>query len=120
MSETKIKVPEGMLKAAMLVTIGVSRLEAEKTLEAAMWWLAENPIVPTPEQARELWKTASAGILNEANRAAASAIEWQRRMFLAPEPEVPEAVEDLLNCEPYRMTQERIIEAYRRGQMDKA
>ena len=48
-------------------------------------------------------------------------IDYVRRMFLAPEPEVPEAIKDLLEGpeEPGISAREanwRVIEAYRRGQ----
>lgn len=48
-------------------------------------------------------------------------IEWQRRMFLAPEPEVPEEVKDMLVEEHISRwrgeeVNEKVIEAFRRGQ----
>jgi len=97
----KIVVPGGMLDAALevarerrgyphLASLETARLKAnvQAELEAALRWIAKNPIGPTNEQAKELWRTSTAGETNEARRASLAAVEWQRRMFLAPEPEV--------------------------------
>lgn len=125
MSEKKIVVPEGMLVSALAHYQNVSRAAwsddmykvVRGTLEASLRWLSENPIVPTDEQ----WRT-----LNEerqwpdnSNRRRRSVIEWQRRMFLAPEPEIPEAIKDLLewDCDwGSNYLKDYILEAFRRGQ----
>ena len=137
----KIVVPGGMLDAALevarerrgyphLASLGTARLKAnvQAELEAALRWIAKNPIGPTNEQAKELWRTSTAGETNEARRASLAAVEWQRRMFLAPEPEVPEEIKDLLfvggiltadqvlNEYPKGEVDKLILEAYRRGQ----
>ena len=95
MTESKIVVPEKMLKAASAAMRGpITNLS--DFLEAALRWLSENPIVPTREQMRS--------ISDAVNREFADAdtemiecmedlcIEWQRRMFLAPE--VPDGCVD--------------------------
>lgn len=88
MNERKIVVPEGMLKAAHIaVGNGIyffGQLNVTRTaLEAALKWLAENPIVPTREWLAEQLGMCHVTLLPET---AASRIiaEWQRRMFLAP------------------------------------
>jgi hypothetical protein len=91
MEDAEIVVLEGMLEAGSLAYCGsfVSREDgAKRVLKAALRWLSENPIVPTDEQANELWKVALQlnPDLNETNHAAKNMIvAWQRRMFLAPE-----------------------------------
>lgn len=123
---SKIKVPEGMLKA-------FHRSEAhdglkwddnvlENMLEAALRWLSDNPIVPTRDDVLKM----NRGWHFEVEIISAIT-EWQRRMFLAPEPEIPEEVKDLLWSETlYAGDQkffeavprinENVIEAFRRGQ----
>ena len=114
----KIVVPEGMWIAGFNATITIAdRGEATtKCLEAALRWLSENPIVPTSRQERELvdsWiKETSLGKTEHL------VTEWQRRMFLAPEPEVPEEIKDLLAGVHPDVTP-IAIEAYRRGQKSK-
>lgn len=130
MSDKKIVVPQGMRKA--VINAGVFATTDEQ-LEAALCWLSENPIVPTMAQYD--------AIGDEMTRAGYQftpwnfAIAWQRRMFLAPEPMVPEAVKDLLCPDLGRETftgevyqashwlstndaevNRRILEAFRRGQ----
>lgn len=83
----KLVVPEGMLKAA-IAAVSADPLPMDRYrvfLEAALGWLAENPIVPTDEQGLELeqkWRTS------KPNKTCAAwcAGEWQRRMFLQTEP----------------------------------
>ena len=110
----KIEVPEGMLKAAGEASGWVPWQEVAvipKILEAALNWLADNPIVPTADQmlkmSREIDAMTSINI----------AVEWQRRMFLAPELP-PEEIADLkVSCDMgwKDPINKRIIEAFRRG-----
>jgi hypothetical protein len=137
MSEVKIKVPEGMLQAGRAAYSGYVTAEegSRRILEAAIRWMAENPIVPktydelptigymsdssawgtkgTPEYEQKRQENYFDGMIRFLS-------EWQRRMFLAPGPEVPEAVKDLMDpLDPYpykSLHNPGIIEAYRRGQ----
>jgi len=93
--ETNIKIPEGMLEAlhtAMCTKIeGGCQPDYERAaLEAALRWLSDNPIVPTVDQAQEIWAYVSRGESFLRNLF----VEWQRRMFLAPEPEEPEKIKE--------------------------
>lgn len=97
---TKISVPEGMLKAGLLgarleAYCGDDQRDFQHALEAALLWLSENPIVPSDAQLEDLResvkdRTSWKGQCMEA------IVEFQRRMFAAPEPEVPEEVAEML------------------------
>ena len=130
---SEIHVPKGMLRAACraypdpdfdYVSEDSFGVFTRPVLEKALRWLSENPIVPTQKQADELWKIAieQNPDKNETTHAAKNmVIEWQRRMFVAPELEVPEAVKDLLSGyadidQHWKKADENIIEAYHRGQ----
>lgn len=133
-----IKVPEEMLEAGEQAlhgkawpgtdeegrrnTVMFTAVEAQDigaaVLKAALRWLSENPIVPTDEQ----WKAINHERQwpDNAYRRRWLVVEWQRRMFLAPEPEP--ALKDLLwKANPYPNTgaeyrhDETVKEAYRRG-----
>ena len=122
---SKIVVPDGMLKAfkdsmdaQCAFVVGHDAIEL--ALEAALLWLSENPIVPDDKIAHELWKVALEldPDRNENGHAAKNlVIEWQRRMFLSSEPEIPEEIKDLLveGIAPTLNQNHSIIEAYRRG-----
>ena len=133
MSQTKIKVPEGMLLAASEFDPGAGEYNIEPILEAALRWMSENPILPTTADALTLLQErVASGHLSNKEYCAIPATtircvirEWQRRMFLAPEPEVPEVPEvpeavkdlmDILGTKCSYVTYLSIIEAYRRGQ----
>lgn len=113
MNEKRYIVPEGMLKAGI---VGAGRCVApvERILEAALRWLSENPIEATYQD----WQQFCV----EHPRAGVEPFPawWQRRMVLAPEPEVPEAVKDLLYDPTVGPTKigrnDAIFEAFRRGQ----
>ena len=84
-------------------------------------WIAENPIVPTEKQTTEILNTAYAEVSGSQKQFKWAVREFQRRMFLKREPEVPENIKDLLfDSEAGRDdgSQDRIIEAYRRGLKD--
>jgi hypothetical protein len=138
MTEKRYVAPEGMLKAAIDAQWNESGahpsarkiLAAEEAvkscvkagLEAALRWLSENPIVPTDGETKRIWRDT--GLCNEVDDSELQCIaaEWQRRMFLAPEPEVSEEIKDLLlpniECGFFKpeVVNERMIECYRRGQ----
>ncbi len=133
----KIVVPEGMLKAvdaAWINAHGGPHPQASPKvakdiedgirfdLEAALRWLSENPIVPTMQELVSMQEAyCRQQMSGEHNSMVFVAVEWQRRMFLAPEPEVPEEIKDLfvgqetLDNKGTEMNH-RIHEAYRRGQ----
>lgn len=129
MDEKKYAVPAGMLDAFRKAETHHGRVWDAEVLEAmltaALRWLAENPIVPTPEQMNKLrFDTCDNDMTTTFNQRSINlATAWQRRMFLAPEPEIPEAVKDLLwkseddgkNYDPAPGHNRDVIEAYRRG-----
>lgn len=148
MAEIKVKVPEGMLKAAYnsegnlnlkgnLPLMGELRIN--QILEAALRWLSENPIVPTYEQIVAIHDTANPTAQPATGKHWETRnwlVEWQRRMFLSPEPEAPEAIRDLLSPKFFNALQiatgsvddgkysrdeyeKSVIEAYRRGKESK-
>lgn len=126
MSEKKYVVPEGMRRAAGQATHNVDPegYIMLPGLEAAIRWLAENPIWPTPEQALAMSVTKPViDSFDNWELVRWGACEWQRRMFLASEPKIPEAVKDLvvdLGISPELSISRKqfnrdILEAYRRG-----
>lgn len=139
----KIKIPDGMLAVA---TEGVKKLwdaqpsawnpsQAKRAIaaaavNAALEWLAENPAVPTSEQAKELWGAATAKNIYHLSDSEILLIqnackEWQWKMFLVPEPD-PEIKDILWAANPYPNTgaeyrhDEAVKEAYRRGRESNA
>ena len=121
-------VPEAGLKAAAKATTSLGgRLDeqdVESILEAFIRWQSEKTPVPTEEQiaayAKDLFPVFG---LEAATRSKIPGFAewWVRRMYLAPKPEVPEEINDLLwqRDDLASMRKERfdqvIIEAYRRG-----
>lgn len=87
----KIQIPPAMLKAAGASTNGVDPegYLIYCMLEAALRWLAENPIVPTEQQAYDIAMQKSQFQFDPWELVRWGAVEWQRRMFLAPEPPAP-------------------------------
>jgi hypothetical protein len=143
MSEKRYLVPEGMWHAAEhAAECGFTQ---RQILEAALRWWSENPIMPKDDQLDEMIcdnPIIMKFISDEAEDSELDAAvdkyrvlfsvmlhslmsEWQRRMFLAPNPEVPEAVKDLLlPCDtviqqPAKDRNADILEAYRRGKKSK-
>jgi hypothetical protein len=109
---TKIRVPDGMMVAAHVAHIHPTVLN--EILEAALRWLSEHPIVPSTDDIGSMQDLLNGyGI---ADWGPILCAEWQRRMLLAPEPEVPEEISDLIRG---REDDDLIIEAYRRGQNSK-
>ena len=85
----KIEVPPDMLAAARQAHRQNEDREpgvflTEKILEAALLWLSNNPISPTPEQAMEIVRSRFDDRVTAVGFVT-GAVEWQRRMFLAPE-----------------------------------
>jgi hypothetical protein len=123
MSEKKYVVPDGGTQAARAAVADERHWPLIwPILDAFIRWQSENPIVPTDKQANELWKIAieQDPDKNETTHAAKNLVmEFQRRMYLAPEPELPEEIDDLLlgvrGCRVSEID-DRIKEAFRRGQ----
>lgn len=121
MSEKRFVIPEGMLAAAERAYNDCifENNRSEETVEAAVRWLAKNPIVPTEEQLDSVMSSSS-GPMDIRAYVKLCLVEFQRRMFLEPEPEpeVPEEVMDLVlspGLTPIDVNY-YIVEAYRRGQ----
>lgn len=82
MTDKKYVVPDGMMDAASRHCDSLTLLHA--SLEAAIRWLAENPIMPTMDQLNEMFKKIDTG--NGGTYIPSYLQEWQRMMFLSPEP----------------------------------
>ena len=130
--DKKYVVPEGMMKAAYEQHFPAHETWVNEVLKFVCWWLSENPILPEPKTFfAEAWKAYCAledrDELPEGYTFTRFSMErWQRRMFLAPEPEIPEDVKDLLeiwidpSCPEVATEKNRkIIEAYKRGRNSK-
>ena len=127
---SEIRVPEGMLDAADNC-YGVdddrpwNAYKTSDILEAALRWLSEHPIVPTDEQAREMFSAIEGTVTLSRDQLRTVAVEWQRRMFRAEE-DVPEAIKDRMwvhyEAESIRRSQDvsqhnaQILEVYLLGQ----
>ena len=131
MSEKVFVVPEGMLKAAVDATWMKARgttipqadarvaHEIEENIRAsvadALRWLSENPIKPTSSDIESVYKSGNARLID-------CICEWQRRMFLAPEPEVPTEIRGLIDGMDSMAKYERewatkvVLKAFRLGQ----
>lgn len=92
-----IEVPREMLAAAWSCWIGEHGVDTSinTLLKHALLWLAENPTVPTNKEGQKLWNLFSA-VMSCDETSSLIATEWQRRMFLKCEPELPEEVKALL------------------------
>jgi hypothetical protein len=133
----KIKIPQGEIEAALRGMLanadgGISwetitgRNFAKnwcplviKILEAAHRWQMENPIVPSDEQVRECagaldgpWWTwgEDCAVIRK------FFAQWQGHMYLDDTPEVPEAIQDMIEAAESPKIGELIVEAFRRGQ----
>ncbi len=102
---TKIRVPKGMLEAALPYCDN----QMHSALEAALQWLSENPIDPPDSLIAD-------AVLNSRDYRWV-VDQWQRHMFLAASPVIPEEIKDLLGQDfaTSEHADEAIIEAYRRG-----
>ena len=127
MSDKKIVVPEGMLAAAgkelRIAGFGdnVLMCNARRKLEPALEWLrlSEHPIVPSDQEVVEILDKVEPyrNWLEMVKRV----IEiWQRQMFIATEPELPEELKTIFKDTSKwngldQDTKDAIWEAYRRG-----
>jgi len=136
-NEKKYVAPDGMLDAAWKAALshvgaternlGSPRVKAEIIeswrvgIEAALCWQSENPIVPTPTDVLLLADELVRAGTDRNSQVMRVCAAWQRRMYLAPEPEVPEEIKDLVERwgKPgeggLNAPQAELIEAYRRG-----
>ena len=127
MSDTRIKLPEGMVyvagvefarrRAANLNT-GVASNALRYAIEAALQWKKEHPTVPTDEQLIAVSRRPIGATHGDMESMRATIVEWQRREYDSPE---PINIEDLLlpNIESGffkpEILNERLHEAFRRG-----
>lgn len=122
----KVLVPQGMLKAGItaIQRFGPTEKTGEECfaigLEAAIIWLHEQDL--TDNMIHEFYSgECEAGVSFDFLRKFWKSM-LRRMIFFAPEPEVPEQVKDLLCADiesgffKPEILNERIIEAYRRGQ----
>lgn len=140
--EVKIKIPDGMLDAASHAMNQYHESGhfqsmdwwAKIALEAALRWLSNNRTMPDEKQVDDLlddslqyWHYGDHALRKETvlsihTRLNALWDEFQRTMFLAPKPEVPEAIKDMIFTTDGQLTMtpkehnDGILEAYRRGQ----
>lgn len=136
MSEKKIVIPEGMLAAA--IKGGSAQTSGQQCivrdgLEAALRWLSENPLCLDGSIDADIqdslvnMRGIDRSIITRELIACILTL-GQSRMFLAPEPEVPQEITDLL-CDrsgggqavtsmedAQNSVDARIVEAFRRGQ----
>jgi hypothetical protein len=114
MTDKKIVVPQGGLDAAAGATKNITTGQwaiLRDGLEAFCVWLSENP--PKPDQVQE----ESIQNYLPGCGPAEFARQWIARMFLAPEPEVPEDIKDLMLVGVNeKLSNKNIIEAFKRGQ----
>jgi hypothetical protein len=99
MTDKRYIVPDGMRRAFGRAlpdpdfdSDGVICLVA---LEAALRWLADNPAMPSMKQLNDMYKKVDTG--NGGTYIPAYLAEWQRIMFLAPEPELSDEVEQVIS-----------------------
>ena len=106
--EKNIVVPEGIVDAILAAplvvasrdgrTISLTEPSAREVARRVCVALSENPIVPTPEQLRELIRERSQSPGTTEDLFLRCIDWWQRRMFLAPEPEIRTFVKQLADC----------------------
>ena len=118
MSEKKIVIPEGMIKAYEEAACDKYSMvhDWKGGLKAAIEWLAMNPIIPTDEQVDSL------AMEHEWPNHKWMLTEWQRRMFLSYDSKVPKEIKSLLyggDSNTDKEADSRIIEAYKIGKDSK-
>lgn len=95
----RIVVPDEMLMAARKRWPESATGEAviRDRIEAALQWLVENPIMPTIIQIREVESAAVHEPRNSTQWMSDVLTEWQRRIFLAPEPKPEVSFDEIWN-----------------------
>lgn len=130
MRNKRVVVPQGMIEAGKerdRLNSGYNGFRdyqrAEAILEAGLRWLSENPIIPTQQQALDMVTGGKFDSFDNWELVRWGACEWQRRMFLSPETDIPQAVKDvfLRTGEIDWSSSEvlRAVECYRLGQQSK-
>ena len=129
-AEKRYVVPEGMLEFGYDAWMiygdypahdPARRKVVEQMLERMIKWQGEHPQKATEKFAKEMidecqFLPAALGYHRALIAFAIIVAEkWQRRAYLAPETQVPEAVKDLLFSSGDGEADHRILEAYRRG-----
>lgn len=121
----KIKVPAEMI-AAGFAELSAGERQGQPPayatfLRGALRWLSENPVVPTDEQATQVEESILVR-RDHLHHLIMFATNWQRRMFLSPEEELPAEVKALLDETQvsrmgisYESAQEAVAKAYRLG-----
>jgi hypothetical protein len=112
-------VPQGMLQAAKDASDGIDPegYFLHGPMVAAIKWLSNNPIRPTVDQVKDIGRILAKD-KDKYETSSDFAVEWQRRMFLAPEPKVPQAIKDLY-VHGLHDFKAAILEAYNRGRNSK-
>lgn len=117
MRQKTIMIPKGMMEAVGYENNAFAQELARRVIISALVWLTENPVLPLDEEAARIVDETHFSTLTA--RCIEFARLWQQRMFLAPEPEVPNDVKELLYPDPNGVNfdvNHTILEAYRRGQ----
>ena len=119
MSDKNYAVPEDGLKAILFAVESDQRITARPAiarlvLEAFIRWQSENPPVPEWHIIGQMiadYRLTHKGCCDtEVMRDVAT--EYVRRMYLAPEPEVPEDVQAFWNVQPDAFARKQILAAY--------
>ena len=128
MSETKMKIPDGMLEAARLAHMKYEQTDVGvfltcRIVEAALRWQRDNAPVPTVEQAQQIADIENRGAVNHAV-VKLYMVEWVRRMYDTPELEIPPKVAHLIpikgvSAEGSIQHTKAVIEAFHIGQQTK-
>jgi hypothetical protein len=129
MSE-KIAVPEGMLEAGREAWKNGLNSDIPSTLvrhilEAALRYQSNNPAMPTVDQMEKMTGWSKINDDLKIHQCLIVILAWQRRMYDAPEPEVPEEIRSLQRIrldwvkdqdDLNRLVTELNVESFRRGQ----
>ena len=122
MSDKKYVVPEdGFNVACKAIPFSFVAWHQRLALEAFIRWQSESPRVPSVRDIQEMVAAFNGQSLEQSDCLRSFLpIEWQRRMYLAPEPEVPEEIKDLL-VNPVigaingEQINDRVLQAFQRG-----
>ena len=124
-AKQKIIAPESAVRAIQK-DLGSNSIDTIRMIcEKFAQQISENPIVPTEEDWDKSRRDAElkhrGGTSSTSDWERRTCVEWQRRMFLASEPEISEEIKDLLvddyagSIGAAAQRNRDVIEAYRRG-----